>query len=238
MKVTTRADRLYKEKRTELVKRLAPRELWEIADHWPLYSGVGNLARQIAISDLVRASIDVPGHVAEFGVWRGATTMLTSKLLRIFDPMGAKVVHAFDSFEGLGAFSAPDGHATEKAGHYRGSLEELRAFIELYDLDDTVDLHVGLIEQTLPELLEARPELGFSLVYCDTDLYASTGVILDALHPRLSKGGVFVLDEWNHPQYPGESVAVAEFMARHGASYEPVAPRATRQPSLVLRKIA
>ena len=97
-------------------------------------------------------------------------------------------------------------------------------------------IHQGLIEQTLPQFLEQDQSLSFSFVYCDTDLYSSTRQILDGLHLRLSRGGVFVLDEWNHQAYPGETVAVREFVDAHPGQYEMEHVARTRQPSLVLRK--
>ena len=88
------------------------------------------------------------------------------------------------------------------------------------------------------KLLERERQLSFSLVYCDTDLHQSTKVILDHIHPRLAKGGIIVFDEWNHPTYPGEGVAANEFLDKLGPNYEVCSIRHTRQPSLLLRKIA
>lgn len=231
------ADAAYLKRRKEISADGGPRELWSVVDHWPLYCGIGNLGRAIAIIDLLRSTATVPGHVAEFGTWRGSTLMLLTKLLKLTDPHGSKMVHCFDSFEGLSAFSAPDGNATAAQGQYRGSLDELRQMIELYELADDIEIHQGLIENTLPQLLEQRPELSFSFVYCDTDLYSSTRLILEKMHPRLCRGGLFVLDEWNYEDYPGETVATREFLAEYGAHYEMQHVPGARQPSLVLKRI-
>jgi Macrocin-O-methyltransferase (TylF) len=213
------------------------RELWSVIDQWPLYCGIANLARSLAILDVFRSTLDVPGHVAEFGTWRGATLMLLSKALRIFDPSGAKVVHCFDSFEGLTEFSDQDGGATTMRGNYRGSLDEVQAMIELYNLKDEIVIHQGRIEETLPQFLDSDSSACFSFVYCDTDLYSSTRDILERLDPRLSVGGMFVLDEWNRADYPGETIAVREFISGHADRYRMEHVRNTRQPSLVLRKL-
>ena len=81
------------------------------------------------------------------------------------------------------------------------------------------------------------PSASFSVVYIDTDLYATTKLILDEMHSRLSKGGVFVLDEWNYEQWPGESVAVREFLEAKVDAYEMENINNARQPSLLLRKV-
>lgn len=229
-------DAAYLAERKALSQELGPRELWSVVDHWPLYCGVGNLSRFIAISDLLRGVSHIPGHVAEFGSWKGANLMFMTKLLRIFDPHGSKTVHSFDSFEGLTQFSAADSDATAQRGRYAGNLAELEALIGLYRLQDDITIHKGYIEKTLPELLSKDTGLSFSFVYCDTDLYESTRVILDSLHDRLSAGGVFVFDEWNHPTYPGETVAVREFLEAHPQQYTMEHVAHARQPSLALRK--
>lgn len=232
-----KVDAAYLKRRKEISAELGPRELWSVMDHWPLYCGVSNLARVISIMNLFNSTATVPGHVAEFGTWRGSTLMLLAKLLRINDPHGSKIIHCFDSFEGLSAFAPSDGHATSTHGQYRGNLAELQQMIELYELQDDIVIHQGLIENTLPPLVKEKQELTFSFVYCDTDLYASTKLILDSLHDRLSIGGLFVLDEWNYENFPGETVAVREFMEASGGKYEMQHVPGTRQPSLALRRV-
>lgn len=187
--------------------------------------------------DLLRESLNVPGDIAEFGVWKGASLMLLSKLLRIYDPHSSKMVHGFDSFQGLTEFTEEDGEATNFSGAYQGTLQELQEVIALYEMADDINLHVGLIEDTLPTFIESNPAATFSFVYCDTDLYQSTKLILDVLHPHVAKGGLIIFDEWNNPDFPGEGVAANEFLRDHGNDYEVLHVPRTRQPNLYLRKI-
>ncbi len=229
-------DKAYLQNRKTLEGELGI-ELWNIVDHWPLYCGIANLARNVAIIDLVRSTLDVPGHIAEFGCWRGANLMLLAKLMEIFDPHSLKEIHGFDSFQGLTTFATEDKDAAEEEGRYKGDLKGLQALIDLYELQDTIQIHKGLIGNTLPEFLERRPEATFSLVYCDTDLYEPTRDILTMLHERLSKGGIFVFDEWNIEKWPGETVAAREFIATHSDHYVQEHVRGTRQPNFVLRKM-
>ena len=229
-------DERYLKKRKIFSEKYGPRELWSVMDHWPLYCGIGNLGRFMAIADILRSTLKVPGHVAEFGSWKGANLMFLAKLLRIYDPHGAKVVHCFDSFAGLTAFNTQDAHKKKSKGQYKGSLTELKEIIALYDMSDETVVHKGLIEQTLPKVLSQNKALTFSFVYCDTDLYESTKTILKHLHPRLAKGGIFVFDEWNYENYPGEGIAVNEFLEEFGDQYEVEHLARTRQPSLLIRK--
>ena len=174
---------------------------------------------------------------AEFGCWRGANLMYIAKLIEIFDPHSLKEIHGFDSFEGLTTFADEDKGAANEAGKYRGNLEHLQALITLYEMQDAIEIHQGLIGDTLPQFLKARPEASFSLVYCDTDLYEPTRDVLAMLHDRLSKGGIFVLDEWNIEKWPGETIAAREFIEAYGNHYVQEHVRNARQPNFVLRKI-
>lgn len=232
-------DDRYLSRRQALSEKYGPREIWSVADHWPLYAGIGNLSRFLAIADLVRESLDVPGHVAEFGSWRGANLLFMAKLLAIHDGLGQKMVHCFDSFEGLTTFADEDGDAESSTrGAYKGSLEELEDMIELCELSDAIEIHKGLIQDTLPPFLTAQPGVQFSLIYCDTDLYDPSKEILTRLDTHLSQGGMFVFDQWNYDAWPGESLAVREFMSAQGTRYRMESVRQARQPSLVLRKVS
>ncbi len=230
-------DQRYLEERKKFSEKYGDRELWSVIDHWPLYIGVGNLARTIAISDLLRSTLAVPGHIAEFGSWRGANLLFLAKLLNIFDPYGGKQVHCFEGFEGLGTFTPSDGASMSERGRYKGSYEELVNVIELYEMQNDICIHKGLVHDTLAKLLKEQTELTFSFVYCDVDLYDPTKEILERMHERLAKGGVFVLDEYNDEKYPGETVAVREFLKDHSEEYTMEHVIGTRQPSLVLRKL-
>lgn len=230
-------DKAYLDERVRVSDELGKRDVWSVIDHWPLYAGLGTLARNLTIIELVRQSISVPGHIAEFGCWRGSNLMLLTKLLKLLDPMGSKLVHGFDSFEGLTTFTDGDGE-NQPHGAYKGDLDELKRLIGLFGLQDDVVLHIGLIQDTLPDFIKSHPETNFSLVLCDTDLYEPTTIILNTLHERMVKGGMFILDEWNDERWPGEAKAVTEFMKDHGSCYDMVHLENTRQPTLALKKVA
>jgi hypothetical protein len=103
-------------------------------------------------------------------------------------------------------------------------------------MKDEIVIHKGFVNDTLPKLLEVRTELSFSLVYFDMDLYEPTIEALNQFHPRLAKGGILVFDEWNTEKFPGETLAVREFLDVHGDCYRTEQVQHTRQPSLTLIK--
>ncbi|MEO7039539.1 MAG: TylF/MycF/NovP-related O-methyltransferase [Candidatus Elarobacter sp.] len=233
-------DRAYSAKKRAFCEKygIAYETFWPVVNDWALYCGLLSLSRELVISDLLRSTLDVPGHVAEFGSWRGANLLFMAKILRIFDPHGQKQVHCFEGFEGLTTFAAPDAGSVKDRGMYRGSYEELVDVIALYYMEHEIVIHKGLVQDTLPAALAEADNLSFSLIYLDLDLYEPTKLALDLLHPRLSKGGLFVFDEWNYETYPGETTAAREFLEQHGDRYTMEAVRHTRTPSMALRKIA
>ena len=231
-------DKIYLEEREKLSQKYGKRDLWKVIDPWGLYVGISNLSIKLSIADLLRSTLGVPGHVAEFGTWRGDNLLFMAKILRIYDPHGSKLLHGFDSFEGLTEFTEEDKISPDSVrGLYKGSYEELMDFISLYKMKNDIVIHKGLIEDTLPKALEENKALSFSFVYCDTDLYSSTKVILESLHDRLSKGGLFVFDEWNHEHFHGEGLAVREFLKEYGQKYKMHHVQNARQPNMVLEKI-
>jgi SAM-dependent methyltransferase len=229
-------DTNYLTERKRLSEKYGQRELWSVMDHWPLYCGTGNMNRFLSIYEIVKSVKDVPGHFAEFGCWRGANLVFLAKLLKIIEPQGNKIVHGFESFDGLSEFNEKDFEAIKQQGKYKGSEQELRDFISLYNLQDDIVIHKGKIEETLPEFTKTDQAASFSLVYCDTDLYESSKLITEQLHQRLSKGGLFVFDEWNYSNWPGESIAVREFLSIYGDSYDMINNTNARQPSLIMKK--
>lgn len=206
-------DQRYFEARRRFAERHGDLPLWTIADQWPVFAGKVNLARCLAIYELLKQVSDVPGHIIELGTWHGANLVFMAKVTEILRPHDLTEVYGFDTFEGLGRFS-PEDRLTEAArGRYVGDEAMLREVLDLYGLTGFVHLVVGPIEETLPRFLEERPEATFRFAYLDTDLYASTRVGLELVLPRMNPGAIGVLDEFNAAGYPGETIAAREILS-------------------------
>ena len=59
---------------------------------------------------------------------------------------------------------------------------------------------------------EKHPHLHFKLVVLDCGYYDVVKACIDAFWPRMSPGGVLVLDNFNHESAPGEVQAVREML--------------------------
>jgi hypothetical protein len=186
------------------------------------------LKRFLAHVDLFKLTIDVPGDIAEIGVFRGNGLMTWANLLEAYC-IGArtKTVYGFDNWRGFSGFSPEDGKPKPGAGKVVGGFDprqyrvELENAIRIFDQDrfipwkPRVKLIDGHVETSIAAFVAENPGIRFSLVHFDCDLYAPTKAGLDALWPLVSRGGVVLFDEYGIPDWPGETKAVDEFLERH-----------------------
>ena len=150
----------------------------------------------------------VPGDIVECGVWRGGHAMLAGLVLReLGDPH--RRVFLYDTFEGMVEPGDRDvSFRGERAGaiwqqRRRGStsdwcyssLEEVQANVRSTGLDPgRFEFVKGRVEETIPATVPDR----IALLRLDTDWYESTYHELRHLYPRLSVGGVLILDDYGH----------------------------------------
>lgn len=184
------------------------------------------LKRFLAHVDLFKMTLDVPGDIAELGVFRGLGLMTWANLLEAYC-IGdrTKTVYGFDNWKGFVEFDKKDGKSIKEVQKTVGGFsperhyDELLEAIKIFDADrfipwkDRVKLVVGNIEETVKSFTEENPGVRFSLIHFDCDLYKPTKIALEYLWPLLSRGGVMLFDEYSIPDWPGETKAVDEFFA-------------------------
>ena len=189
-------------------------------------------ARLLALVDAVRYCVTrgLDGAFAECGVWRGGSVL--AMLLTLQDAgVSDRDVYLYDTFEGMTQPRADDTspfdppaldtwHEAERAD--RVPWEEL--FEPTTFNEDAVRavltatgypaerLHFvrGPVEQTLPGAAPDR----LALLRLDTDWYESTRHELVHLFPRVTSGGVLIVDDYGHWQ--GARKAVDEYMRVEG----------------------
>src|SRR5262245_35902870 len=67
------------------------------------------LARFLAVADIYKRIVPVPGIVVDVGTWRGQTAVLCENLRAIFEPLHLnRRIVCFDTFEGYKGFSDKD----------------------------------------------------------------------------------------------------------------------------------
>lgn len=139
------------------------------------------------------------GEIAECGVFRGVTAYQIHRCTY-------RVVHLFDSFEGL-SDRTPEDEGEGGRGIIACSLEEVQKNIGT----GSFRYYKGWI----PERFEEVKDLKFAFVHIDVDVYQPTRDSLDFFYPRMVSGGIIVIDDYGFKAWPGCRKAVEEMADKH-----------------------
>jgi hypothetical protein len=229
-------DDKYLTDRKLVAEKVVFNNLFDIADHFGLYSGIQTIGRGLAVYELIKQTLAIPGNVFEFGCWKGSNLLLMAKILKLLQPNTIKEVYGFDSFEGLQTISREDQLDKGVRGSYKGNEETLKNFIKLYGLEGWVRLIKGDANKTIKIFEKKNPHILISLAYIDFDLYLPTKEALRFIHKRLSVGGLIVFDEAMTHEWQGEGKAMLEFLQEHEGKYETGIIPFVRQPTVFLKR--
>ncbi|KQV74415.1 hypothetical protein ASC61_05030 [Aeromicrobium sp. Root344] len=168
---------------------------------------------------------DIPGAFVESGVWMGGSSMAAATTL-VKNGVTDRDLYLYDTFEGI---PAPGEHDRligwdrsvsewwEEENAKPGGAAFLEAPVEVvranmartgYDAE-RIHLIPGMVQDTIPAT--APEQIAF--LRLDTDWYESTKVEMEVLFPRLSPGGVLIVDDYGFTE--GSRKAVDEFLAGH-----------------------
>jgi hypothetical protein len=166
---------------------------------------------------------DIPGDIAECGVWRGGS-MMTIALTLLAHGDRSRALYLYDTFEGMSAPTADDKSlagisADELLKKDRpgtgiwcyASLDDVRAnLLSTGYPEDRIHLIKGKVEDTIPQTLPSE----LAILRLDTDWYESTKHELIHLYPLLHSDGILVIDDYGHWQ--GARKAVDEYFREQG----------------------
>ncbi len=144
---------------------------------------------------------NIPGAIAEVGVYKGGTAKLLG------ETETKKPIYLFDTFTGLPESELKLGGDVKKFDDV--SLEGVKNYLKDYK---NIQFKPGFF----PDSAKGMEHEAFSLVYLDADIYESIRDGLEFFYPRLSPGGVILVDDYLSGHWPGVEKAVAEFSKREG----------------------
>lgn len=211
-------NQIYLSKRKILAEQLNIPNLWTIIDQFGLYAGIQTIGTRLAVYEVMKQCLNIPGHIMEFGCWKGTNLLFMAKVLQLLQPNTFKHIYGFDSFEGLQTFSAADGETKGNTGQYIGNESELLAIIEFFEMSEWVHIIKGNALDTIPRFEKDNYHLMISMAYIDFDLYEPCKAALEFVAKRLSTGGIIVFDEALTHLWPGEGLALVEFLSDKGAN--------------------
>lgn len=182
----------------------------DLIHHFPAFTGHVCLGRFLALYEVYKKTLGLMGHIAEAGVWKGSSMLMFAKLTQLFEPESLTQVHGFDWFRGAQPEES-EKHLV-KENSYLESKERLEALIRAQQLDHVALVHELDLSRDLEGFFNEYGHLQFKLVFLDCGLYKVVRHCIEHFWPRLTPGGILLLDNINHETAPGETMAVREML--------------------------
>ncbi len=162
--------------------------------------------RLYKLEEFLKETEHLPGIIAEIGVYRGGSA-------RWICERTTKHVLLFDTFEGLPTVA----HGIDT--HHKGDFSNtsMQHVHSVLGPCSNYSLHKGVFPKDNSEYAENST---FSLVHIDVDIYPSVIDCLNFFIPRMDKGGIIVLDDYNAPSCPGAKLAADQVATIRGLTVE------------------
>ena len=164
------------------------------SDNWKNYE------RRWNMSQMLRLLPSVAGDLAECGVFEGAGAYQLCQFAREHD----RKVHLFDLFQGLSAPTENDGMFWT-GGDLSVPEEKVRANLKEFSC---FEIFAGWIPDAFAKAADRR----YAFVHIDVDLEQPTLDSIAFFYPRMSTGGIILLDDHGYDTCPGARKAALDFM--------------------------
>ena len=187
---------------------------FEYENNFYLSCDITRISKILSHYEIYKMIKEVPGEIIECGVFKGASYLRFAMFREIFGNPFSKKIIGFDTFSKFPETTFQDDTKARNkfissAGSDSISKEQLLKILDNKGLNKHVDLNEGDITETVPSYVKANPELKISLLNLDTDIYEPAVTILEHLYPKITKGGILMLDDYG--THPGETKAVDEY---------------------------
>lgn len=181
------------------------------------------LARILAITDIYKQIIDIPGAIFDVGTWRGQTAVICENLRAIYEPLhfNRRIV-CFDTFEGYKGFSDKD-KATNlhRDGTYGVGgddyAEFLRHMLVQHEKSNAMGHNSGKhkvikgdCRETIPGFFAENPNEYLSLAFFDVNAYDPTLQAFEKVWAKLVPGGIVAFWQLTRNTIPAEARVYAD----------------------------
>lgn len=190
------------------------RKSFEYENNFYLSCTSSRIAKMLSHYELYKMTSSIPGSIVECGIFKGASLSRFTIFREIFGDTLSKKIIGFDTFDKFPETGfTPDKKMRNKfikeAGNQSISKNQMLKVLKHKGLEQKIELVQGDITKTVPKYVKEHPELKLSLLNLDTDVYEPAVTILKYLYPRITKGGILILDDYG--VFPGETKAVNEY---------------------------
>lgn len=200
---------------------------WDSYNEFLQKGSLDRFTKILARYELFKKVIDLPGDIVECGVFKGTGVLYWAKLLAIFNPLSARRVVGFDTFEGYPEslqreYDKKTGEGFIQQANYSAvGVEHIMGLAKEIGLEKRVELVKGDASITTREYPSKNPGFRIALLNLDFDVYEPTIEALKAFYPLVVPGGVIAFDEYALRGW-GESDAVDEFFKDKKVVYKTV----------------
>ena len=151
----------------------------------------------------------IQGDIVELGCYGGTTSLFIRRLLDEKGESGNRTFHVYDSFEGLPEKTKQDQsiageafQAGKLAVSKKDFLHEFRA----------ASLRPPIVHKRwFNQLTDQDVPQNIAFAFLDGDFYESIMDSLKLVWPRMSQGGVILVDDYGREALPGTERAVRDF---------------------------
>jgi len=187
---------------------------FDYENNFYLSCDITRISKLLAHYELYKLTSEIPGAIVECGVFKGSSLSRFAMFRELFGNPYSKKIIAFDIFGKFPTtqFSQDNKFRNkfiEEAGDESISKEQMFEVLKNKGIEKHIELVEGDITGTVPKYLEEHPELRISILNLDTDIYEPAVTILEQLYPRISKGGILILDDYG--TFPGETKAIEDY---------------------------
>lgn len=204
--------------------RFNEQAMYDAETNFNLLMSEERLGKFLAHWETMKMVSTVPGCIIECGVFKGTSFVRLALIREILGGETAASIVGFDVFnDSFPTTAFEQDHAQREhwiatAGGSSISVSQLSNLLE-YKKISNFELVEGDATATIPKWIENNPGAKVALLNIDIDFYEPTRTALENLWPRLSSGGVVLLDNYSGYgtsglSYWGDTAAADEFFGK------------------------
>lgn len=181
------------------------------------------MARFLAIAEIYKRIVHLPGVVLDVGTWRGQTAVLCENFRAIFEPLhlNCRIV-CFDTFEGYKGFSDldkatdlhQDGTYTVGGTAYAAYLDGL---LKIHERNNAMGHNFGKhrviagdCRKTVPEFFQNNAHEFVALAFFDVNSVEPTREAFEVIFERVVNGGVVAFWQLTRDKIPAEGIVYTQ----------------------------
>jgi SAM-dependent methyltransferase len=178
------------------------------------------LARILAIADIYREIVEIPGSILDIGTWRGQTAVLCENLRSIYEPLNFnRRIICFDTFEGYLGYSDKD---RKSLLHHDGAYaldgenyaQFLREFLALHEKSNAMGHNHGKhlvikgdCREEIPRFFSDNPHEFSVLAFFDLNAYLPTLEAVQQVLRHIVPGGILAFWQLSRGSGGGGGIA-------------------------------